>query len=151
VVEEGVDFAQDSEVGGGDDFLFLSDDSDEEVSNDFNDGSYTTNSKESGPNFTPASPSLSKSQSYNPMSDPPQQPSSVSDPFTTLPNSDGLEAVAWHDLASQSQLTDEEESYVKYVGGVTRKIRMTTLTQVRVLNTFKFKVRAQRDCDSLCK
>jgi hypothetical protein len=35
--------------------------------------------------------------------------------------------------------------------GVTRKIRMTTLTRVRVLNTFKFKVRAQRDCDSLCK
>jgi hypothetical protein len=35
--------------------------------------------------------------------------------------------------------------------GFTRKIRMTTLTQVRVLNTFKFKVRAQRDCDSLCK
>jgi hypothetical protein len=35
--------------------------------------------------------------------------------------------------------------------GVTRKIRMTTLTQVRVFNTFKFKVRAQRGCDSLCK
>jgi hypothetical protein len=35
--------------------------------------------------------------------------------------------------------------------GATRKVRMTTLTQVRVLNTFKFKVRAQRDCDSLCK
>jgi hypothetical protein len=35
--------------------------------------------------------------------------------------------------------------------GVTRKIRMTTLTQVRVLNTFKYNVRAQRDCDSLCK
>jgi hypothetical protein len=28
---------------------------------------------------------------------------------------------------------------------------MTALTQVRVLNTFKYKVRAQRDCDSLCK
>jgi hypothetical protein len=37
------------------------------------------------------------------------------------------------------------------VGGVTRKIRMTTLTRGRVLNTFKCKVRAQRDCDSLCK
>jgi hypothetical protein len=35
--------------------------------------------------------------------------------------------------------------------GVTRKIRMTTPTQERVLNTFKYKVRAQRDCDSLCK
>jgi hypothetical protein len=35
--------------------------------------------------------------------------------------------------------------------GVTRKIRMTTLTQERVLSTFKYKVRAQRDCDSLCK
>jgi hypothetical protein len=35
--------------------------------------------------------------------------------------------------------------------GVTRKIRMATLTRVRVLNTFKYKVRAQRDCDSLCK
>jgi hypothetical protein len=35
--------------------------------------------------------------------------------------------------------------------GVTRKIRMTTLTRVRVLNTFKYKVRAQIDCDSLCK
>jgi speckle-type POZ protein len=35
--------------------------------------------------------------------------------------------------------------------GVTRKIRMTTLTQVRVLNTFTYNVRAQRDCDSLCK
>jgi hypothetical protein len=35
--------------------------------------------------------------------------------------------------------------------GVTRKVRMTTLTQVRVLNTFKYNVRAQRDCDSLCK
>jgi hypothetical protein len=34
--------------------------------------------------------------------------------------------------------------------GVTRKIRMTTLTRERVLNTFKYKVRAQRDCDSLC-
>jgi hypothetical protein len=37
------------------------------------------------------------------------------------------------------------------VGGVTRKIRMTTLTRERVQNTFKHKVRAQRDCDSLCK
>jgi hypothetical protein len=35
--------------------------------------------------------------------------------------------------------------------GVTRKIRMTALTRVRVLNTFKYKMRAQRDCDSLCK
>jgi hypothetical protein len=35
--------------------------------------------------------------------------------------------------------------------GVTRKIRMTTRTQVRVLNTFKYNVRAQRDCNSLCK
>jgi hypothetical protein len=35
--------------------------------------------------------------------------------------------------------------------GVTRKIRMTALIQVRVLDTFKYKVRAQRDCDSLCK
>jgi hypothetical protein len=34
--------------------------------------------------------------------------------------------------------------------GGTRKIRITTLTRVRVLNTFKHKVRAQRDCDSLC-
>jgi hypothetical protein len=34
---------------------------------------------------------------------------------------------------------------------VTRNIRMTVLTQVRVLNTFKYKVRAQRDCDSLYK
>jgi hypothetical protein len=37
-----------------------------------------------------------------------------------------------------------------HVGG-TRKIRITTLTRVRVLNAFKYKVRAQRDCDSLCK
>jgi hypothetical protein len=29
--------------------------------------------------------------------------------------------------------------------GITRKIRMTTLTRVRVLNTFKYKARAQRD------
>jgi hypothetical protein len=28
---------------------------------------------------------------------------------------------------------------------------MTALTQVRVLNTFTYKVRAQRDCDSLCE
>jgi hypothetical protein len=35
--------------------------------------------------------------------------------------------------------------------GVTRKIRMTTLTRERVFNMFKYKVRAQRDCDSLCK
>jgi hypothetical protein len=35
--------------------------------------------------------------------------------------------------------------------GVTRKIRTTTLTRVRVLNAFKYKVRAQRDCDSLYK
>jgi hypothetical protein len=35
--------------------------------------------------------------------------------------------------------------------GVTRKIRMTALTRVRVFDTFKFKVRAQRDRDSLCK
>jgi hypothetical protein len=28
---------------------------------------------------------------------------------------------------------------------------MTALTRVRVLNTFKYKMRAQRDCDSLCK
>jgi hypothetical protein len=33
--------------------------------------------------------------------------------------------------------------------GVTRKIRMTTQTRERVLDTFKFKVRAQRDCDFL--
>jgi hypothetical protein len=35
--------------------------------------------------------------------------------------------------------------------GVTRKIRMTTQTRVRGLNTFKLKVRAQRDYDSLSK
>jgi hypothetical protein len=35
--------------------------------------------------------------------------------------------------------------------GVTRKVRMTAQTQVRVLCTCKFKGRAQRDCDSLCK
>jgi hypothetical protein len=35
--------------------------------------------------------------------------------------------------------------------GVTQKIRMIPLTQERVLNTFKYKVRAQRDCDSLRK
>jgi hypothetical protein len=35
--------------------------------------------------------------------------------------------------------------------GGTRKIRNTTLTRVKVLNTFKHKVRAQRDCDPLCK
>jgi hypothetical protein len=35
--------------------------------------------------------------------------------------------------------------------GVTRKIRMTTLTRERVLITFKYKARAQRDCHSLCK
>jgi hypothetical protein len=35
--------------------------------------------------------------------------------------------------------------------GVTRKIRMTTQTRERVLNTFKYKVRVQRDCDSPCK
>jgi hypothetical protein len=35
--------------------------------------------------------------------------------------------------------------------GVTQKIRLTTLTQERVLSTFQYRVRAQRDCDFLCK
>jgi hypothetical protein len=35
--------------------------------------------------------------------------------------------------------------------GLPEKFRMTTLTREGVLNTFKYKVRAQRDCDSLCK
>jgi hypothetical protein len=39
------------------------------------------------------------------------------------------------------------------VGGITRKIRVMPLTRERerVLNTFKNKVRVQRDCDSLCR
>jgi hypothetical protein len=39
----------------------------------------------------------------------------------------------------------------KVLLGVTRKIRITSQTRVRVLNSFKYKVRAQRECDSLCK
>jgi hypothetical protein len=34
---------------------------------------------------------------------------------------------------------------------VTRKIRITTQTRVKVLNTFRYKVRVQRDRDSLCE
>ncbi|RCV18889.1 hypothetical protein SETIT_3G339300v2 [Setaria italica] len=85
MVEEGVDFAQDSVVGGGDDFLFVSD-SEEEVSNDFNDRSFAPHSK---------------------------QPGAVCAPFTAPPYSDGLEAVAWHDIAGHSQ-PPEEEAYVEH-------------------------------------
>jgi predicted histidine transporter YuiF (NhaC family) len=63
-------------------------------------------------------------------------------------------------VISKQQLEDEvlkKEGVMSWVVrglmvlGVTRKIRMTALTQLRVLNTFKYNTRAQRDCDSLCK
>jgi hypothetical protein len=50
-----------------------------------------------------------------------------------------------------SFLTQIKALPFKLIVGGTRKIRNTTLTRVKVLNTFKHKVRAQRDCDSLCK
>uniref|UniRef100_K3ZA68 Uncharacterized protein n=1 Tax=Setaria italica TaxID=4555 RepID=K3ZA68_SETIT len=111
MVEEGVDFAQDSVVGGGDDFLFVSD-SEEEVSNDFNDRSFAPHSKVPGANDVHASPSLAKADDYNPLSTP-QQPGAVCAPFTAPPYSDGLEAVAWHDIAGHSQ-PPEEEAYVEH-------------------------------------
>lgn len=62
MVDEGVDFAQDSKVGRGADFFFASD-LEEEVNNDFNDGSFARTPpppKDPGANDAPASPSLAK-------------------------------------------------------------------------------------------
>ncbi|CAO2174379.1 unnamed protein product, partial [Urochloa humidicola] len=83
VVEEGVDFAQDSEEGGAGDFLFLSD-SEEEGSDDFNDRSLVTHSEDLGVGDarTPASPVIDESRR--------------------------MEAVGWQDIAGHSQLPEEE-------------------------------------------
>ncbi|KAF8716752.1 hypothetical protein HU200_025838 [Digitaria exilis] len=79
VVEEGVDFAQDSEVGGGDDFLFVSE-PDEEISNDFVDVSFVPETNHPSASNARASP----------------------------PRSTGLEAGAWQDIAGHSQPQEEE-------------------------------------------
>jgi hypothetical protein len=49
------------------------------------------------------------------------------------------------------QYSDNTILFLEDCWGVTRKVRMTAQTQERVLSTCKFKVGAQRDCDSLCK
>ncbi|CAL4926608.1 unnamed protein product [Urochloa decumbens] len=112
IVQEGVDFAQDSEVGGGDDFLFLSD-SEEEVSNDSNDRSFVTHSEDLGVGDAPASPVMEKSRRYVPLS-PPKQSSAIWTPITSPQHSDRMEAVAWQDIAGHSQLPEEEEAYEEH-------------------------------------
>ncbi|CAN6220155.1 unnamed protein product [Urochloa humidicola] len=108
VVEEGVDFAQDSEEGGAGDFLFLSY-SEEEGSDDFNDRSLVTHSEDLGVGDarTPASPVIDESRRYVPLS-PPHQPTATCTPFTSPRHSDRMEAVGWQDIAGHSQLPEEE-------------------------------------------
>ncbi|KAF8717567.1 hypothetical protein HU200_025777 [Digitaria exilis] len=58
VVEEGVDFAQDSEFGGGDDFLFVSE-TDEEISDEFVDISFVPETGDPSASNARVSPSPS--------------------------------------------------------------------------------------------
>ncbi|KAF8700161.1 hypothetical protein HU200_034532 [Digitaria exilis] len=80
VVEEGVDFAQDSEVGGGDDFLFVSE-PDEEISEEISDD-------------------------FVALSTVP--PHSIGSFDNSMEIVHGLEAGAWQDIAGHSQPQEEE-------------------------------------------
>ncbi|KAF8730988.1 hypothetical protein HU200_016868 [Digitaria exilis] len=103
VVEEVVDFAQDSEVGGGDDFLFVSEPDEEiseEISDDFVDVSFVP---ETGP-------SASNARASPPRSTVP--PHSIGSFDNNMEIVHGLEAGAWQDIAGHSQ-PQEEEADVK--------------------------------------
>ncbi|KAF8687314.1 hypothetical protein HU200_042997 [Digitaria exilis] len=96
VVEEGVDFAQDSEVGGGDDFLFVSE-PDEEIGNDFVDVSFVRETNH---------PSASNARASAPRSTVP--PHSIGSFDNNMEIVHGLEAGAWQDIAGHSQPQEEE-------------------------------------------
>lgn len=101
VVEEGVDFAQDSEVGGGDDFLFVSDsdeESSEEISDDFVDVSFVPEIEDPIASNALASPS--------PATVPPHSIGSFN---TNMEGVCGLEAGAWQDIAGHSQPPEEAD------------------------------------------
>ncbi|RLN15738.1 hypothetical protein C2845_PM02G35920 [Panicum miliaceum] len=83
VVEEGVHFVQDSEVGGGDEYLFVSD-SEDETSDDFNEGYIIANIEE-------------------------QQVHGVEEqPGEEVEAIEGLEDVAQRDIAGHAQPLEEE-------------------------------------------
>ncbi|KAF8756341.1 hypothetical protein HU200_011076 [Digitaria exilis] len=94
VVEEGVDFAQDSEVGGGDDFLSVSESDEEiseEISDDFVDVSFVSETKDPSPSIARASPSPSI-----------VPPHSIASFDTNMARVHCLEASAWKDIAGHS-------------------------------------------------
>ncbi|CAN6328653.1 unnamed protein product [Urochloa humidicola] len=115
VVVEGVDFAQDSDEGGGDDFLFVSDDSEseEEVNDDSNDGSLVVQSEDLCAGNAPTSPALDKSCDSVPLYTQ-QQSSVVCSPITAALQSDGMKGVVCQDIAGHSQPPEEEDPYMEH-------------------------------------
>ncbi|OEL32409.1 hypothetical protein BAE44_0006572 [Dichanthelium oligosanthes] len=107
VVQEGIDFAQDSEVGGGDDFLFVSDS--EDFSEDIDDGIFVPDSENPGAACAPftAAPQSVGSFITNTKQ---EQMDGIEEQRVVAVDEQlvGVKSVAWQDITGHAQPPEEE-------------------------------------------
>ncbi|CAL5036306.1 unnamed protein product [Urochloa decumbens] len=120
VAEEGVDFVQDSEVGGGDEFFFVSD-SDDEISVEVDEGLVAPDSEDPGASYTPKSLTQGKGRGCLSLTAAPHSARSIV-PDTeeqlvhgveeqTVEGVEVLEGLeAWQDIAGHAQPIEEVEA-----------------------------------------